>query len=101
MEGLNPGKFFTSFAEAHEYASGLARRHHSEAGIQNEANGWRVYVSHFIKRVLDVRDWSKKDEEIDLGSLDEGRFEALAEIMSNEDDFTRSEESGWYYEDED
>jgi hypothetical protein len=100
MDGLHPDEAFSSFAAAHKHAQQIAKRYRSETGIQREEDYWRVHVSPFIREVdLHGELPECMTHEPDPHEDEEGRGEAFEEVMSNWDDFSRSDESGWFYED--
>jgi hypothetical protein len=95
-----PENRFDDFTLAASYARWLAKKYGSQTAIQRDGEGWRVYVSPFIATVQKIYEYDDLDEP-DENERNEWLNEIVGEFVSDQGDWSRSEEAGWFYSDRD
>jgi hypothetical protein len=99
----------SSFVGASRRARALAMQHKKETFVRRGESGWEVFGSELPKKIQRntdseteyslEEDWYGLEEDRYVGEDDGERTLLLEEIASDQDDWARSEEEGWYYAD--
>jgi hypothetical protein len=101
-EKLLPVEEYSNFFSASERAKQLAYEFEQETGVRRIKTGWEVLASNSVSVALSKSIENDYDDYTD-SYYDYDQYEA-AEELTNElqsyaDDWARSEEEGWFYED--
>lgn len=111
MDGLIKHDSFGDFASAAAYARRLAMEHQSPTGVQRSSDEWVVFISRYIRAELDPGSGYSDDPYFPYNEVhdpyydrdDEYHDDALEllmdEIHGGQDDWARSEDEGWFYND--
>lgn len=93
------------FAAACRRAKELAARYQERTGVERSSKGWAVLVSRTTLLAISPHENEYADNVEDYSSSDDDEYQKqerqslIEEFRSNQDDWARSDEEGWFYED--
>lgn len=107
MKELVPLEEHSSFHGAASRAKEIAYEHKVQTGLRCSSNGWEVMVPSLVtKSISAVEDDSfiryessrYEDDDENYSYFDEEMDGLIEDFESDQDDWARSEDEGWYYE---
>lgn len=103
-EPFEPLGTYQTFAAASEIAKGLASDHQARVFVQRVGEGWLVRVPSWVKLFLDQSAeecrWMTKHSPYPV-SDSELQDELRNELLDDAEDWSRSDQSGWFYPESD